>query len=123
MNKKQKIVMWVAILITVGMFLYPPQNYKRHGWTRDRFSRGPLERYSYTANEYGFLISDGNINFERMIIQVVGVWLIATGFMFAPISISIKPSTKKQAMIVLKVIFFALIGLFAGWILIQLGLI
>lgn len=61
LNKKQRIVVWVALIMAVGMFLYPPQlsrSYSRRGGS------GYLE---YTG--YAPIWQAERIDFARLLIQ------------------------------------------------------
>ena len=79
MNKKRLIVMWLAIIITLTMIFFPPWSNKSGGQIEYALLWNPPSFRQKSPSIYYSSYYTGSLCYERLIIQLAAVWLIAGG--------------------------------------------
>jgi len=94
MNKKQKKVLWVAIIIIIVMILYPPWIIENTSMKR-LFSESILSPSVYTSTKYDFLFQSSSnskrIDTDRLTLQIIIVVIFSLG-----IILTVKDSVEKR---------------------------
>ena len=75
MNWKQKLVLWLGIIVFVGMALYPPAYVQQHYET----STGAASYKQVTQYTWLFDISGQKMNYDRLFLQWAVVFAVTIG--------------------------------------------